>query len=180
MARPRKTDRVDIDDGIDDRDSDRESKRTDPRKDFENEMFADEVTSPFHIPREEWPDGLALRWISVEVRGAPDNRNWSVKTAAHWVPVARGKYPRVDARIPYVPLPGSDKVLSQNIIYGGLCLCERDIRYTRRDKRKQEKATEDAGRVIDTYVEGGNANVPRFNQSGPLQYERGRPAEFKE
>ena len=181
MARPRKTDRIsDIDDENDPRDSERESPRSANKEDFEREFFADVAPSPFNIPREEWPDGKAIRWISIEVTGAPDNKNWSVKTAAHWEPVKRGKYPKIDARIPSVPMPGFNSALGLNIIYGGLCLCERDIRLTVRDKKRQEMETEQQGRTIESYVEGANATVPRFNQSSPVQFERGRPAQFKE
>lgn len=178
MPRPRKTDRVDIDVEDDSRDPSRDA-RPSNRKQFENEMFPDEVTSPFHISRDLWPDGKAIRWISIEVTGAPDNRNWSLKTASHWTPIQRGKYPQIDERIPSVPMPGVSGGASVNIIYGGLCLCERDIRLTYRDKRAQEKATEDAQRTIESYVEGGSSAVPRFNQSSPVQFERGR-AQFKE
>lgn len=174
MGRPRKTERVDeIETAASDRDE--------PRSNFDNEMFIDEVTSPFHVPRDEWGNGNIMRWISVEVTGAPDNRNWSLKTAAHWVPVQRGKYPNIDKRFPATPMPGYEERMGGSIIFGGLCLCERDIRYTERDKKMQEKATQEAGRTIETYVEGGNANFPRFNQSQAVQIERaGRPVQFKE
>jgi len=181
MGRPPKTDRFDTDTtDEDEREQPRESTRRAKKKDFERDMFADEIASPFHIPREVWPDGMALRWISIEVTGAPDNRNWSVKTAARWTPVARGKYPNIDARIPSIPMPGFNNAAGGNIIYGGLCLCERDIRLNHREKAAQEKATDDANRTIESYVEGGNPTVPRFNQSSPVQFERGRPAAFKE
>ncbi len=180
MARNKKTERVE-DFGLEDEDvSDhREPAREDDNENFENAMFADAPESPFHVPREEWPDGLAMRWISIEVTGAPDNRNWSVKTSAHWTPVIRGKYPKIDARFPTTPMPGFSADVGGAIIFGGLCLCERDIRYNIRDKKLQQKATQDQGKTIDTYVEGGNANFPRFNQSGPSQFERGK-AQFKE
>lgn len=180
MGRPSKTDRIDADSDDNEREQPRESTKRAKKKDFENDMFSDEVVSPFNIPQEIWPDGMAIRWISIEVTGAPDNRNWSLKTAARWTPVARGKYPQIDARIPSVPMPGSNGETSGNIIYGGLCLCERDIRLSHREKRLQEKATDDASRTIETYVEGGNQTVPRFNQSSPVQFERGRAAAFKE
>lgn len=179
MGRPRRTDRYD-----DTAAADRDERDREPEKDdFENEMFADDASSPLHIPVSLWPDGRALRWISIEVTGAPDNRNWSIKSAAHWSPVVRGKYPKIDAMIPHVAMPGvGDTGASLNIIFGGLCLCERDIRYTMRDKKNQEKATQDAGRTIESYVEGGNSSIPRRDfGSSPVQYERGvRPAQFKE
>lgn len=153
-----------------DKDNDREEDR---------EFFETDPTWAGHVPQEEWPDGMEMRWISIQVTGADDNKNWSVKTAAKWTPVERGKYPKIDARFPHVAMPGSGSGLSQSIIFGGLCLCERDRRYGLRDKRAQAKATEDAGRTIENYVEGGNANFPRFNQSQPAQFERGK-AQFKE
>lgn len=181
MGRPKKTDRHDDFDDTELDAAPRDGARDEPLDDFENPMFADTPESPFHVPREEWPDGLAMRWISIEVTGAPDNRNWSIKTSAHWTPVIRGKYPKIDSRFPTTPMPGSTAMEGGAIIFGGLCLCERDIRYNIRDKKAQEKATQDAGRTIEGYVEGGNANFPRFNQSKPVEFERGvRQAQFKE
>ena len=179
MGRPRKTDRID-DIDTEGRDHAADGSREPARDTFENDMFADVAQNPFHIPREEWPDGLAMRWISIEVTGAPDSRNWSLKTTAGWTPVQRGKYERIDRRYPYVAMPGSGSTSDQNIIFGGLCLCQRDIRLTLRDAQRQARVTEEAGRTIESYVEGGNASVPRFNQSSPIQYERGRAAAFKD
>lgn len=179
MGRPRKTDRHD--DDFDDRDDRRErGARIDDDREDDLPMFSDSIESPFHIPKSEWPDGLAFRWISTEVTGAPDNRNWSIKTAAHWVPVPRGKYPHIDKRFPSIPMPGGGGETGV-ISFGGLCLCERDIRLNKRDERAQQKATQDAGRTVESYVEGGNSNFPRVNMSKPVEYERGvRPAQFKE
>lgn len=176
MGRPKRTDRIeDFEEKVTDNDRDAE------RENFENPMFADSVESPFHVPRSEWGEGNVMRWISVEVTGAPDNRNWSLKTAAHWVPVPRGKYPNIDKRFPTTPMPGYEDRMGGSIVFGGLCLCERDMRYTERDKKQQEKATQEAGRTIETYVEGGNSNFPRFNQSQPAQVERmARPVQFKD
>lgn len=182
MGRPRKTERHDDFDGDDDfREVPlREAIRDDDRE-LDNPMFNDAVESPLYIPKEDWPDGMALRWVSIEAGGAPDSRNWSMKSSAHWVPVARGKYPKLDDRFPSIAMPGQDHTTGGNIVFGGLCLCQRDIRYNIRDRKKQEAATIDAGRTIDSYVEGGNSTIPRFNQSSPVQYERGvRPAQFKE
>lgn len=181
MGRPRKTDRHDEFDDVEDQTADRESEREQTSDTFEQPMFADEVSSPFHLPKDLWPDGMAMRWISVEVTGAPDNRNWSIKTAAHWTPVQRGKYPEIDKRFPTVPMPGGGNVSEGLILFGGLCLCERDIRYNIRDRKLQEKATADAARTVESYVEAGTSNFPRFNQSSQVQYERGvRPVQFKE
>lgn len=179
MARGRKTERVD-DLDYSDEPSDRAAEREDPREVFENEMFTDAVASPLHIDPQDWPEGKAFRWISIEVTGAPDNRNWSVKTAAHWTPVQRGKYPHIDKKLPIVAMPGTaDNGAGAAIIFGGLCLCERDIRLNLRDRKAQQKATQDQQRTIDTYVEGGNANFPRVNMSSDVQYERAK-ARFKE
>lgn len=180
MGRPRRTDRHDDTDQHDDRAENMKDREPD-REDFENEMFADAVESPFHVPREEWPEGMIFRWISIEVTGAPDNRNWSLKTSARWTPVMRGKYPKIDRRFPTVAMPGFGERSDGAIIFGGLCLCERDIRLSIRDKKMQEKATQEAGRTVENYVEGGNSNFPRFNQSSNVQYERGvRQPQFKE
>lgn len=182
MGRPRKTDRHDDFDAPENETTGREGPR-DPIQDFENPMFADELQSPFHIPQSEWPDGHSMRWISIEVTGAPDSRNWSIKTAAKWTPVPRGKYPKIDARLPSIPMPGSrdGDGTESFIMFGGLCLCERDRKLSQREKVMQERATQEAGRTIESYVEGGNANFPRFNQSQPVQFERGvRQPQFKE
>lgn len=178
MGRPRKTELRD--DQTEREISDRDD-RDGERNDFENEMFVDAIESPFHIPRDEWPDGLAFRWLSYEVTGAPDNRNWSIKTSAGWQPVRRGKYPKIDRRFPSIDMPGRGDTTGGVITFGSLCLAERDIRLSIRDKKRQEHDTANQGRTIETYVEGGNANFPRFNQSSQVQYERGvRPAAFKE
>lgn len=178
MGRPRKTDRHDDTDS----DFDYETRETgaESEREDDNPMFADAAESGLFIPQSEWPDGLALRWISIEVTGAPDNKNWSVKTSSgKWTPVARGKYPQIDKRFPFTPMPGGAQESGGAIVFGGLCLCERDIRYNIRDRKQQHKATQDAGKTIETYVEGQNANFPRFNQSGPTEFQRGR-AQFKE
>lgn len=157
-----------------------EPDRGEDRED-EREMFTDAVESPLYIPREDWPKDMAVRWVSIEAGGAPDSRNWSVKTSAGWTPVLREHNPKIDARFPVIPMPGREESCGGTIVYGGLCLCQRPMRDVLRDKKRQERATQDAGRTVETYVEGGNSNIPRFNQSSPVQYERGvRPAQFKE
>ncbi len=180
MGRPRNTARVDEIDTAprDERDLDREE----DRDDFENQMFTENVESPFHVPNTEWGDGMIMRWISIEVTGSPDNKNWSLKTAAKWTPVPRGKYRKIDARFPTVPMPGMGDNYAGLIVYGGLCLCERDIRLSLHDKKRQEKDTRDAARTVETYIEGGNPNFPRKDfGSSPVQYERARgPVQFKE
>lgn len=180
MGRTKKTDRHD-DFAADLEREEREGAREETRDQFENEMFTDAPESPFHVPRSEWPDGIAMRWISIEVTGAPDNRNWSMKTAAHWTPVIRGKYPSIDARFPTTPMPGTMAPEGGAITFGGLCLCERDIRYNKRDEKLQQKATQDQANTIDSYVEGGNSNFKRVNLTKPVEYERGvRLPQFKE
>lgn len=180
MGRPRKTDRHDDFDAEDQTD-DREAARDETSDTFEQPMFADSAESPLHIPREEWPEGLAFRWIRIEAGNAPDNTNWQKMTRIGWSPVARGKYKQLDRRFPHVELPGISNQSDAFIIFGGLCLCERDIRAVLADKKRQEQATREAGRTVETYVEGGNSNVPRFNHSSDVQYERGvRPVQFKE
>lgn len=178
MGRPRKNERIDdIEDDRDDRDKDRDQ----DREMFEQQMFSDGKESALYIPREDWPEGFALRWIRVEAANAPDHTNWSAKTRMGWSPVLRGKYPRLDARFPSVPMPGMEAQQNQAIIFGGLCLCLRDMRLEKRDKLLQQKETAEAQKTIETYVEGGSAAVPRFNQSGPVQYERAvAPVQFKE
>lgn len=176
MGRPRKTDRIDELAEID-TDSDRDA----DRKAFESEMPNDSSEAVTHIPPEDWPPGKALRWVAIEVANQPFNTNWSAKTRAGWTPVMRGQFPRIDARYPSVPMPGmEDRQQNQAIIFGGLCLCMRDMRLEAREKAKQQRETEEAHKTIDTYVEGGTAVVPRFSKSGPVQMEHGRPVAFKE
>ena len=89
--------------------------------------------------------------------------------------------PKIDDKFPVIAMPGGGAAQEAAVVFGGLCLCQRDRRYGLRDKKQQQRATEDAGRTVESYVEGGNANFPRFNQSSGVQYERGvRPAQFKE
>lgn len=185
MGRPKRTDRHDDSDDEAQQLSDhagRESARDETNETFEQPMFTDSAESPLYIPRDEWPEGLAFRWVRIEAGNAPDNTNWQKMTRVGWSPVARGKYKSLDRRFPVVPMPtGGDGGNESFIIFGGLCLCERDIRLVIQDKKRQEKATQDAGRVVETYVEGGNSNFPRFNQSQAPQFERGvRPVQFKD
>lgn len=176
MGRPRKTERHD--EPTDGADSyERESARDESRENFEQPMFADSAESPLHIPRDEWPQDMALRWIRIEAGNAPDNTNWAKMARIGWSPVPRSMFGK---RFPSTPMPGMDATATdQVIVFGGLCLCQRPIHLVERDKKRQEQATAEAGRTIETYVEGGNSMVPRFNQSGPVQVERGR-AQFKE
>lgn len=174
MGRPRKTDRIDDvqDQQVDSRDREPE------RDDFENEMFSDTLASPLYIPPDRWPQDQTLRWIRIEAGNAADNANWSKMTRLGWTPVKRSVYADL---FPTVPMPGQGDVTEGSIVFGGLCLCQRPTRLVMRDKAAQEKATREAGRTIESYVEGGTANAPRFNQSGPTEYQRSRgPAQFKE
>lgn len=178
MGRPRKTDRHDEFDTDDSTTVARESATEEAREAFEKPVFADSMESPLHIPRDEWPDNMALRWIRIEAGNAPDNANWSKMTRVGWTPVPRKMY---EKRFPVVPMPGVGDNSDGFILFGGLCLCMRPLEMVLRDKANQERATAEAGRTIETYVEGGNANFPRFNQSQPVQFERGvRPAQFKD
>lgn len=176
MGRPRRTDRIEIEDDRDERDMDRDQ----DRQPFEQTMFADASESPLYIPQDHWPEGHALRWIRIEAANAPDNANWSTKTRMGWTPVVRGKFPKLDERFPSVPMPGMEQSQNQAIIFGGLCLCMRDMRLEKRDKLRQQKETQEAQKTIETYVEGGTSAVPRFNESGPVKFEHGRPVQFKE
>lgn len=180
MGRPRKNERIDIDDPEDARDE-RDRDRERDRDAFEQGMAADANEAATYIPAEDWPEGKALRWVAIEVANAPFNTNWSQKTRAGWVPVLRGKYPRIDARYPSIPMPGMEHQQNSAIIFGGLCLCERDMRLEVRDKKSQQKETRESLRTIETYLEGGSANFPRQDfGSTPVQYERGKPVKFKE
>lgn len=180
MGRNKRTERVEVDEE-EDRDnraargSDREE-----RDDFEQPMFADAAESPLFVPRDEWPEGHALRWIRVEAGNAPDNTNWAKMSRIGWTPVPRSMY---ESRFPATPMPGMDQTATdQHIIFGGLCLCQRRLDLVERDRRAQERQTQEQGRTVESYVEGGNSNFPRrdFGSSAP-QYERGvRPAQFKE
>lgn len=157
---------------------DRDGGRDETRETFEQPMFADATESPLHIPRADWPPAMALRWIRVEAGNAPDNANWSKMTRVGWSPVPRKMY---ENRFPVVPMPGVGDTSDGFILFGGLCLCQRPIELVLRDKARQEKETQEAGRTIETYVEGGNSNFPRFNQSQPAQFERAtRQAQFKD
>lgn len=151
---------------------------TDERVAFENSPFTDAAESPLYIPKDEWPEGKALRWIRVEANGAPDNTNWSKMTRVGWSPVPRKMY---DKRFPVVPMPGVGDNSDGAIIFGGLCLCQRDIRLVKRDAERQQEETRLQGQSIETYVEGGNPNFPRrvMEDSG-MTRERVRPVAFKE
>lgn len=177
MGRPRRTDRHDDFDAPEETATDREGGREETREPFEQPMFADSSESPLHIPKNEWPEGMALRWIRVEAGNAPDNANWSKMTRVGWSPVPRKAY---EKRFPTVPMPGVGDNSDGFILFGGLCLCQRPIELVERDRVRQERATQEAGRTIESYVEGGNSNFPRFNQSQEPKFERGRPAQFKE
>lgn len=147
---------------------------TDQREFDESESLADEVRSPLHIPMDRWPEGKVLRWVRIEANQAVDNKNWAQMTAVGWTPVDRSVFPDL---FPMVPMPGQGDVSDGKIIFGGLCLCMRDKRLVLRDKKRQEQETIAQNDSINSYVEEAPGNFPRFNQSGPVQYER---AAFKE
>jgi hypothetical protein len=182
MGRPRKNERLDVE-SVDRRDE-RDTDRDEDRDAFEQAMPADSGEAATYIPAEDWPEGKALRWVAIEVANQPFNTNWSQKTRAGWTPVLRGVYPRIDARYPSIPMPGMPETNQKNsaIIFGGLCLCMRDMRLEKRDKQSQQKETRESLRTIETYLEGGSANFPRADfGSTPVEYERGKqPVQFKE
>ncbi len=180
MGRPRRTDRHEgTESHVDERDNVRDDDRDDHEA-FEQSTFADAAESPLHIPPEEWPEGMTLRWIRIEAGNAADNTNWAKMSRIGWSPVPRKMFAK---RFPSTPMPGADQsTTDQVIIFGGLCLCQRPRRLVERDRKRIEQDTADAGRTIETYVEGGNPNFPRKDfGSSNVQYERGvRPAQFKE
>ena len=144
-------------------------------------MFTDAQESALYIPPSAIPDGKALRWIRVEAANAPDNVNWAKMIRGGWTAVMRGKYKNIDARFPSVPIPGSQgSTDGGTILFGGLCLCERDIRLQKRDAERQRQETRDSLRTVETYVEGSTAATPRFNASSDVQVQLGRPIAFKE
>lgn len=139
----------------------------------------DAVRSGLYIDPAVWPRGYTYRWIRVGVNGAVDNKNWSVKTRAGWKPVPRDRHPDL---FPSLPMPGSNTTTQDVIMYGDLCLCERPTKDVLRDKQRQADETVAANDCVKDYVDGGSPNVPRFDQSGPVEYgySRERAVDFKE
>ena len=170
MGRKRLSDR---DDARDNRAS--ESRTVESRKADQRELLGDEMESPLYIPREEWPDGKTYRWVRIEAGNAADNKNWSQMTRVGWTPVDRTRH--LD-RFPLINMPGQGDITDGKILFGGLCLCERDTRLVERDRSRQQQETVAQNESINTYVEAGTGNFPRFNQSSSVQYDRA-PA-FKE
>lgn len=182
MGRPRKNERLDDfgDETVEVRNDRKAREDREMREEFEQEGIVDDIESPTHIPREEWPEGMALRWVAIEVANAVANANWSKRTASGWVPYLRGTCPKIDKRYPSIPMPGME-ANTTSIVFGGLCLCQRPMRLEKRDTARQQKETEQAMQTVESYVEGGTSAVPRFSQSGPLRVEVARgPVQFKE
>lgn len=176
MGRPRK---VRTADEIDPRDSSSRSAETreaQGRDSDERELLTDDMESALYVPRSEWPDGKTYRWVRIESNGAADNKNWSQMTRVGWSPVPRARH---EKRFPMVPMPGQGDISEGSIIYGGLILCERDTRLVKRDREKQQAETRAQNDSIQTYVEQGTSQFPRFNQSGAVEYQRAQAA-FKE
>lgn len=165
------------------RTNDRDSRATETRESEdrfadEHELMADQPESPLYVDPKDIPHGKTYRWVRIEAQGAADNKNWAQMTRAGWSPVPRSRH---EDRFPVTPMPGMGDTSDGTIIFGGLCLCERDTRLVMRDKKRQEQETLAANESIQGYVEGGNAAIPRFNQSGPVQYDTGgRQAQFKD
>lgn len=173
MGRPRKHPRPD-DEKPDNRVA--ETRAAESRKIDEREILSDDNESPLYIPRSRWPDGMVLRWVRTESAGAADNKNWAQMTRVGWSPVPREMFADL---FPLVEMPGQGDISGGAIIFGGLCLCQRRADLVQRDRKRQEQETIAQNNSINTFVEQGTANFPRFNQSGPVQYERANAA-FKE
>ncbi len=152
------------------------SRDADVRASDERDNFADANEAATHIPPEEWPEGMTYRWVRVEATGAYDKKNWAQMTRVGWRAVPRTRH---EDRYPFVELPGMPDSAAGVIEYGGLILCERPTRLVDADRKRQQQKTIEAQQSIASYVEGGNSMIPRFDQSGPVQYERGVAA-FKE
>lgn len=153
-----------------------EGRSQDARSTESREAFTDDSESALFIPREEWPEDMTYRWVRIEAEGARDNKNWSQMSRVGWRPVPRDRHAD---RFPFVALPGQPDPMETVIMYGGLMLCERPTRLVIQDRQRQQQRTQDAQNSISDYVEGGNSIIPRFNQSGPVEYAR-QNAAFKE
>lgn len=168
MGRQRKKDTDDSDSRVS------EERLLEARANDESESLDDDIHSPLYIPRSKWPEGKILRWVRIEAGNAVDNKNWSMMTRIGWTPVDRSVFPDI---FPMVAMPGQGDVSDGKIIFGGLCLCARDVRLVERDKQRQQQDTASANESIKTYVEQGPSAFPRFDNSGPVQYEK---VQFKE
>lgn len=175
MGRRKKVSALDAEQDPRDRDA-RTARESEERDADERELLNDDMESALHIPRNEWPAGKTYRWVRVEANGAADNKNWSQMTRVGWTPVPRSRH---EKRFPLIPMPGQGDNSDGAIVYGGLILCERDTRLVVRDKQRQEEKTRAAHESISTYVEAGTSQYPRFNETGPVQYQRAQAA-FKE
>lgn len=173
MARPRKNARQD---DYEDDDRGRASRHADDRHQDERDEDADAPTSPLHIPRNRWPDGMTLRWIRIEANNAIDSKNWATMNRIGWQAVPRELYADL---FPISPIPGMQDTSGGSIIFGGLVLCQRPTRQVLKDRARQEAATRAANETVQPFVEGGNTRFQQSRIISEVTSSRGTP-QFKE
>jgi hypothetical protein len=124
---------------------------------------------------------MTLRWVAFEVEGAVNNMNWSKRIRDGWVPCKRADYGDL---FPSLPIPGHSAANDESIIFGGLCLCQRQTRDVIRDRKYIESETAAQMSSFKDYVEERGVGTARVLQNdtdvtlGGVN--RDKSAEFKE
>ena len=137
----------------------------------QRQALQDHMKSATYVPPEMVPEGKKYRWISTATTGATDDRNWANRMREGWRPVPRARHPEY---FPTLPMPGVGDRSDGAIMYGSLCLCERDEEAVLGSRADVQKSTLEQMEVMKSYVEGGDAMTPRFNESSDAQFVRAR------
>lgn len=134
----------------------------------ESEMRPDSQSnfqSMTYFPRHLWPKGMTCRWIRVAAGAQPDNARWAQANMQGWKPMTTDEAPAYS-----IPNPDGSPPAAGIVRIGDLILCKRPTADIRRDQESQERSTQDQMAALDDYVrENPDADIPRFNRSGPTQ-----------
>lgn len=168
MGRPRKTEENSGSDVRQRRSSEKRSNEDRPSEERDMPMPLDRGVLWTPPP----PKGMTYRWVRLTVLNEPDHGNWGHKTQTGWRPVPRSRHPK---EYPFIPMPGFNSD-SENIINGGLILCEMPEEVLTNAKRRQEKLTAEQMNSIAWSTEG-LAGAPTIDESSKAAQ---RHVRFKE
>lgn len=132
------------------------TQRPDPQSAFQSLLY---------FPRHLWPKGMTCRWIRVAAGAQPDNARWAQANMQGWKPMTLDHAPQYA-----IPNPDGTSQAGGIIRIGDLILCMKPSADVKRDREEQEGATVAQAAALDDYVrENPDADIPRFNRSGPTQ-----------
>ncbi len=132
--------------------------------------------SKLYVDPAKIPPDKKYSWIAVSVLGNDNADHAQAKLQMGWTPVPPSRHPELVG----VAFEGFGKPKTNLIERGGLVLCEmnkRDWEAIQAAKREESMAALDTTR---SYVQGGDADTPRIDNSSDVQFERVRAQSFKQ